>query len=139
MTRKSGSGWYALRFEVLRRDSFACRYCGQIAPNVTLEVDHVVEVAEGGLDELENLVTACRACNRGKEGLRMRAERRESRRRPAERTARRGTQPGTKTARVRDFLIAHPGASSAAVALALGEKADVVRNMRRRVLRRGEA
>ena len=64
--------WYALRFQVLQRDGFTCHYCGQAAPSVTLEVDHVIPVVEGGTDALDNLVTVCRACNRGKEGLRVR-------------------------------------------------------------------
>ena len=54
------------RFEVLRRDSYTCRYCGAQAPDVPLTVDHVVPVALGGGDEPSNLVTACRDCNYGK-------------------------------------------------------------------------
>ena len=61
------SEWYRIRWEILERDKFTCRYCGQFAPNVTLEVDHVTAVADNGSDVLENLVTSCRACNRGKE------------------------------------------------------------------------
>ena len=55
-----------LRFEVFKRDSFKCQYCGRSAPGVTLEVDHIVPVAEGGKDEILNLITSCRDCNRGK-------------------------------------------------------------------------
>lgn len=55
-----------LRYEILRRDDNACRYCGQRAPDVPLTVDHVVPVALGGNDEPTNLVTACRDCNSGK-------------------------------------------------------------------------
>lgn len=55
-----------LRFEVLKRDRFTCRYCGRRAPDVTLEVDHVTPRAAHGSDELENLVAACFDCNRGK-------------------------------------------------------------------------
>lgn len=56
----------AKRFEVFHRDRFTCRYCGRRPPDVVLEVDHVVAVANGGGDEPENLVTACFDCNRGK-------------------------------------------------------------------------
>lgn len=56
----------AIRFEVFKRDSFACQYCGRTAPDVILEVDHIVPVAKGGTDDLLNLVTSCRECNRGK-------------------------------------------------------------------------
>ncbi len=59
-----------LRFEVLRRDDFTCRYCGGTSPErggtKNLEVDHVIPVAHGGKNELRNLVTACSDCNRGK-------------------------------------------------------------------------
>jgi hypothetical protein len=54
------------RFEVLRRDEFACRYCGAMAPDAKLTVDHVVPVALGGSDDPANLVAACRDCNAGK-------------------------------------------------------------------------
>lgn len=55
-----------LRFEVLRRDNHACRYCGRPAPGVKLTVDHVIPVALGGSDSPTNLVTACSDCNGGK-------------------------------------------------------------------------
>lgn len=55
-----------LRFEILKRDDYACRYCGAKVPDVELTVDHVLPVALGGTDEPTNLVAACRACNGGK-------------------------------------------------------------------------
>lgn len=55
-----------LRYEILRRDSHACRYCGSSAPEATLTVDHVVPVTLGGSDDPSNLVTACKDCNSGK-------------------------------------------------------------------------
>lgn len=55
-----------LRFEVLRRDQFSCRYCGRRAPEVALEVDHVQPKVLGGSDDPSNLVTSCSDCNRGK-------------------------------------------------------------------------
>ena len=55
-----------LRYEILRRDNHACRYCGATAPDVKLTIDHVVPVALGGTDEASNLVTACADCNGGK-------------------------------------------------------------------------
>lgn len=55
-----------LRFEIFKRDAFTCRYCGQTTPQVVLEIDHIVPVAEGGTNESQNLVTACYECNRGK-------------------------------------------------------------------------
>ena len=55
-----------LRFEVFKRDSFTCQYCGSTPPKVILEVDHIDPVAAGGSDDMDNLITACFPCNRGK-------------------------------------------------------------------------
>jgi hypothetical protein len=55
-----------VRFEVFKRDKFTCQYCGASAPEVILEVDHIKPVSKGGTDDIMNLVTACRDCNRGK-------------------------------------------------------------------------
>lgn len=56
-----------LRFEIFRRDNFACRYCGLAAADgAVLEPDHVVPRARGGKDVATNLVTACDGCNSGK-------------------------------------------------------------------------
>jgi|SRR5699024_6269806 len=54
------------RFEVFKRDSFTCQYCGKKAPNVILEIDHIKPVKEGGDNSILNLVTSCFECNRGK-------------------------------------------------------------------------
>jgi hypothetical protein len=56
----------SVRFAVFKRDSFTCQYCGQKAPDVVLEIDHITPVARGGDNSLLNLVTACRPCNAGK-------------------------------------------------------------------------
>lgn len=58
-----------LRFEILRRDGYTCRYCGASAPDVQLELDHVVPDTLGGSNDASNLVTACVACNRGKSSV----------------------------------------------------------------------
>lgn len=54
------------RFEVFKRDKFTCQYCGRMAPDVILEVDHMKPVADGGDNNIINLITSCRDCNRGK-------------------------------------------------------------------------
>ena len=56
----------ALRFAVLERDGFRCRYCGRGYPDVVLELDHATSWKEGGETNLDNLVTSCFDCNRGK-------------------------------------------------------------------------
>ena len=55
-----------IRFEVLKRDSFKCQYCGEPAPDVVLHVDHIKPVSKGGDNTITNLVTACQGCNAGK-------------------------------------------------------------------------
>lgn len=55
-----------MRFEVFKRDSFKCQYCGQEAPKVVLNCDHIHPVAEGGDNDISNLITACWDCNSGK-------------------------------------------------------------------------
>ena len=55
-----------LRFDVFKRDKFTCQYCGMKAPDVVLEIDHIVAVAAGGGNDILNLRTACKACNAGK-------------------------------------------------------------------------
>ncbi len=54
------------RFEILERDKFTCRYCGKKAPDVVLEVDHIIPVSKGGTNAKTNLITSCRKCNQGK-------------------------------------------------------------------------
>lgn len=56
------------RFDVFKRDSFKCSYCGRMPPAVVLEVDHIIPKCKGGVDDKDNLVTACFDCNRGKSG-----------------------------------------------------------------------
>jgi hypothetical protein len=55
-----------LRFEVFKRDSFKCQYCGAKPPKVPIEVDHIVPVSNGGKNDELNLITSCFDCNRGK-------------------------------------------------------------------------
>jgi hypothetical protein len=54
------------RFDVFKRDMFCCQYCGRMPPAVVLEIDHILPVASGGKSSIDNLITACFDCNRGK-------------------------------------------------------------------------
>ena len=58
-----------LRFEVFKRDGFKCAYCGRTPPSVTLEVDHIQPKSKGGKNDINNYVTACFDCNRGKRDI----------------------------------------------------------------------
>lgn len=58
-----------IRFEVFKRDGFKCAYCGKTPPQVTLEVDHIDPKSKGGKDDINNLLTSCFDCNRGKRDI----------------------------------------------------------------------
>ncbi|MCK5610983.1 HNH endonuclease [Candidatus Pacearchaeota archaeon] len=69
MARKSLSK--KIRFEVFKRDGFVCQYCGNSPPSIILEVDHIKPVKDGGENEIDNLLTSCFDCNRGKGATRL--------------------------------------------------------------------
>jgi predicted restriction endonuclease len=54
------------RFHIFKRDNFRCQYCGRSSDDVQLEVDHIIPVSKGGSNDVDNLITSCRECNRGK-------------------------------------------------------------------------
>lgn len=57
------------RWRILKRDNFTCQYCGKNFlddENIKLEVDHILPISKGGIDNPKNLITACYACNHGK-------------------------------------------------------------------------
>jgi hypothetical protein len=56
--------WLSLISEVFERDNYTCQYCGDYGGK--LEADHKIPFSKGGDDSLENLITACRRCNRRK-------------------------------------------------------------------------
>lgn len=56
------------RFDIFKRDAFICQYCGGSPPSIVLEVDHINPVCAGGSNHIDNLITSCFNCNRGKGG-----------------------------------------------------------------------
>ena len=66
MATKRKSISKTVRFEVFKRDLFKCQYCGAHPPGVLLHIDHILAVASGGTNVIDNLVTACLPCNLGK-------------------------------------------------------------------------
>ena len=58
-----------LRFSILLRDDFTCKYCGRKPPEVILEIDHIFPKSKGGKNKLDNYVVACRDCNQGKSDI----------------------------------------------------------------------
>jgi len=58
-----------IRWAVLKKNNYACVKCGQSPAknnDVELEVDHILPVAKGGTNDIENLQTLCWECNQGK-------------------------------------------------------------------------
>lgn len=51
-----------ISWNVYRRDKYQCRYCGR--GDVPLTVDHIICWEAGGPTTEENLVAACKKCNR---------------------------------------------------------------------------
>jgi len=61
--RKSGRQIdQGVSWRVFKRDGYKCRYCG--ADDVPLTVDHLVTWETGGPSIEDNLVSACRKCNK---------------------------------------------------------------------------
>lgn len=56
--------WKSTRSRIFQRDNYTCRYCGQRGG--LLEIDHYIPLSRGGDNQDDNLVTACRKCNRSK-------------------------------------------------------------------------
>ena len=56
--------WHRLSRQIFERDGYTCKYCGLVGG--ILEVDHIIPFSKGGTDDLNNLTTSCRMCNRQK-------------------------------------------------------------------------
>lgn len=56
-----------IQWRVFKRDEYKCRYCG--ADGTPLTVDHLVLWEEGGPSIDENLISACKKCNKTRGNL----------------------------------------------------------------------
>jgi 5-methylcytosine-specific restriction endonuclease McrA len=75
----------SVRYSILERDAFTCRYCGKSPPEVVLHVDHVISQLDwrqrfgnldaaqaidgttlNGVNDPANLAASCAQCNLGK-------------------------------------------------------------------------
>ena len=61
---RGGRPWRRKREAILVRDNYTCRMCGLTTKD--LEVDHIVNVAQGGTDEDGNLQAICIPCHKAK-------------------------------------------------------------------------
>lgn len=53
---------------LFKRDGWLCLYCGDEFPRAALSRDHIRPLSQGGADEWNNVVTACKRCNNQKAG-----------------------------------------------------------------------
>lgn len=58
----------ALRADLMDRDKWTCRYCGESVTAATATLDRIVPQSLGGLSTPANLTTACLTCNSIKSG-----------------------------------------------------------------------
>jgi hypothetical protein len=56
-----------MQWQVFERDNFTCRYCGR--HGIPMSVDHVIVWEEGGPTIPDNLLTACKPCNRDRASM----------------------------------------------------------------------
>lgn len=64
-TKKRRNIKQAIQREILARDKYTCQYCGAMPGDTSLlDIDHIIPQSLGGHDRCDNLVTACRSCNR---------------------------------------------------------------------------
>lgn len=52
-----------MRFRIMERDGYRCRYCGRRGNGYNLEIDHIIPIAKGGKSTYDNLQTLCHDCN----------------------------------------------------------------------------
>ncbi len=52
--------WKSLHKQVIERDQGICQYCGATGT----QADHIYPRSKGGKDAMENLVCACKGCNK---------------------------------------------------------------------------
>lgn len=63
-SNRGGRPWRRIRERILVRDNYTCQYCGYIGSE--LEVDHILNIAQGGSDNDENLQSLCVPCHQKK-------------------------------------------------------------------------
>ncbi len=65
--RGYGHAWRKRRVIVLERDGYLCVYCSKQGKiEEATDVDHIINKAVGGTDDLDNLQSLCAACHKDK-------------------------------------------------------------------------
>lgn len=55
-----------LRYEVLTRDNFTCQLCGNVAPDVPIEVDEIIPAESEKEVSIDGWITLCKKCKRAR-------------------------------------------------------------------------
>lgn len=58
---RGGRPWRRLKAKIHLRDKYTCQCCGLVT--MELECDHIVNTAQGGTDDLDNLQSLCKPCH----------------------------------------------------------------------------
>lgn len=61
---RGGRPWRRLKQKIHTRDEWTCCSCGRVT--MELELDHIVNVAQGGTDDEANLQSLCVPCHKKK-------------------------------------------------------------------------
>lgn len=51
---------------LLARDGFNCKYCGEYLSERAVTIDHIIPTSRGGRHEWPNVVASCKPCNNAK-------------------------------------------------------------------------
>ena len=63
-TGRGGRPWRRLKEKIHLRDNWTCQHCRRVTTQ--LELDHIVNVAQGGTDDESNLQSLCPPCHKDK-------------------------------------------------------------------------
>jgi len=58
---RGGRPWRRLKDKIHRREQYTCKCCGMVT--MQLELEHIVNVAQGGTDDESNLQSLCPPCH----------------------------------------------------------------------------
>jgi len=61
---RGGRPWRRLKQKIHTRDGWTCLHCG--ITTMKLELDHIINVAQGGTDDESNLQSLCVECHKVK-------------------------------------------------------------------------
>lgn len=61
---RGGRPWRRLKEKIHLRDNWTCQHCRRVTTQ--LELDHIVNVAQGGTDDESNLQSLCPPCHKDK-------------------------------------------------------------------------